>query len=125
MRFLSILFGLCVMASLCWVCGGSAAWSAAGQKASQQQTTGDPTTDKAVSAIVGGGGIGFFACTGLPFALIFTGLALACNGAYQTERRHREMLQVQYNRNEALGNMSAAQLVQAQMEIEDRKRRLK
>ncbi len=117
MKFLSILFGLCALLSLAWLCGGTIVWQS-GVQIAQTPTNADPSTVDIAKSITGGLGVGFFACTGLPAAAIFALLSLACNGAYQTERRHQEMLTAQYNRNEALGNMTEIQLAQAKMQFQ-------
>jgi hypothetical protein len=121
LRFRKNLFLVLAVLALLWVCGGSALFSSAASDVAQ---TPAPTIQglsqqeansyRGLGAAIGGGlGITFFACTGLPLALLFGLLAWRNSAGITNERRHREALAIQDKQFQALQQTAMASSAQA------------
>lgn len=110
MKFRSRLFGLLTLLSLAWLCYGI---TATGSAFSSVVSTPAPTSTylnqsdanaaRAVGATIGGGlGLTFFACTGLPFTLIFGLLAWRNAAGLRTQQRHEELMNIERQKLSAM-----------------------
>ncbi len=113
MKLRSQLFGILALLSLAWLCYGfSATSSAFSNVMSTPIATSDGLdvdTAKAATALgagIGSGlGITFFACTSLPFTLLFGLLAWRNSVGLKTQKRHEEMLEATRNQGKSTADI--------------------
>lgn len=113
MKFRSRLFGLLALLSLAWLCYGVTATGSAfssvvstPERGSSSLSASDANAAKAVGATLGSGlSLTIFACTGLPFLLIFGLLSWRNSVGLKTQKRHEETLDAMRNSGKSVSDI--------------------
>jgi hypothetical protein len=103
MQLRSRLFGILALLSLAWLCYGFSATGSAFNSVvstpvagSSSLTASEANAARTAGAAIGGGlGLTFFACTSLPFTLLFGLLAWRNAAGYRNQKRHEELMDIE------------------------------